>query len=241
MSRFGKHGWNNWTMKILRLLLCLTFTFGIFASRNVAADLNGRIVITKKITKKHVTLTAYQLRGVQSAPETDIPGDDNELRGVVVFLDGNLSRAATPIQKELPQHNRRFDPRLLVVPVESTVSFPNDDPIFHNVFSLSKAKRFDLGYYPAGQTRVVKFNEAGIVQVYCHLHANMYGAIVVVPNQWHARPADDGTFSFTGVPPGRYAMVAWHMSGGFFRKEVMIPETGDADVVIHIPVHDQDQ
>src|SRR5271154_6098031 len=207
-------------MKILRLLLGLALTIGLFASRSVAADINGRIVITKKITKRHVTLPAYQLRGAPSVLDTDSPEDDNEFRDVVVFLEGNLSSAGAPIQKELPQRNRRFEPRLLVVPVGSTVSFPNDDPIFHNVFSLSRAKQFDLGYYPAGQTRVVKFNEAGIVQVYCHLHSNMYAAIVVVPNQWYARPADDGTFSLTGVPPGRHEMVAWHMSGGFFRREV---------------------
>jgi plastocyanin len=227
-------------VKILRLLLGLVVSFGFFASRNVAADLNGRIVITKMITKKRVTPPAYQLRGAQSTPETDRPGDDNELRDVVVFLEGNLSSSGAPIQKELPQRNRRFDPRLLVVPVGSTVSFPNDDPIFHNVFSLSKAKPFDLGYYPAGHTRVVKFNEAGIVQVYCHLHSNMYAVIVVVPNHWYTRPADDGTFSLTGIPPGRYEMVAWHMSGGLFRKEVTIPETGDADVVIQMTVHDHD-
>lgn len=166
-------------------------------------------------------------------------------RNVVVFLEGNVSgnqsSAGAPIQKELTQRNRRFEPRLLVIPVGSTISFPNDDPIFHNVFSLSRAKQFDLGYYPAGQTRVVKFNEAGIVQVYCHLHSNMYAAIVVVPNQWHTRPADDGTFSLTDVPPGKYEMIAWHMSGGLFRKEVTMPATGDADVVIHMPVHDHDQ
>ena len=86
----------------------------------------------------------------------------------------------------------------------------------------------------------MKFNEAGIVQVYCHLHANMYAAIVVVPNQWYARPAD-GAFSSTGVPPGKHGIIAWHMSGGYFRKEVTMPETGDADVVIHMPVHEQDQ
>jgi plastocyanin len=228
-------------MKILRLLLGLALASGFFVSRNLAADLNGRIVVTKKITKKHVTLPAYQLRGAQSAPETDDPGDDSELRSVVVFIEGNPSSAAAPVQMELPQRNRRFDPRLLVIPVGSTVSFPNEDPIFHNVFSLSKAKQFDLGYYPAGQTRVMKFNEAGIVQVYCHLHSNMYAAIVVVPNQWYARPADDGTFSLTGLPPGRYGIVAWHMSGGFYRKEVTMPKTGDADVVINMPVHDHDQ
>src|ERR1700689_2538418 len=103
-------------MKILRVLFGLAFSLAFFASRDAAADLNGRIVITKKITKKHVSLPAYQLRGAQSVPETDHPGDDNEFRDVVVFLEGNVSgnqsSAGAPIQKELPQRNRRFDPRL---------------------------------------------------------------------------------------------------------------------------------
>jgi len=126
----------------------------------------------------------------------------------------------------------------VIIPVGSSVSFPNADPIFHNVFSLSGAKKFDLGYYPAGQTRVVKFEQPGVVQVYCHLHPNMYGAIVVVPNRWYTKPGDDGRFWLHDVPEGTYSLVAWHVNAGFFRKEIHVPSTGGIDVVVDLPVHD---
>ena len=87
----------------------------------------------------------------------------------------------------MEQQNRRFAPDLVVIPAGSSVSFPNFDPIFHNVFSLSKAKSFDLGNYSKGQTRMVTFPKPGIVAVYCHLHPNMAGTIVVTPNQWGVR------------------------------------------------------
>ena len=219
--------------------LSLTASLASMASFGRAADLTGRIVITRKITKKHVTMPVYQLRGASAAVETDTSAPINEYRSVVVFLEGELPDTDAPVQTELQQQNQRFDPQLLVVPVHSTVSFPNADPIFHNVFSLSVAKKFDLGYYPAGQTRVVKFDEPGVVQVYCHLHPNMYAAIVVVPNRWSARPADDGTFSLSGVPAGKYGLVAWHMSGGFFRRNIQMPAEGSVDVVMTIPVREE--
>ncbi len=102
----------------------------------------------------------------------------------------------------LNQQGSRFDPELIVVPTGSTIQFPNLDPIFHNVFSLSKARKFDLGYYPEGQSRSVKFNDAGVVQVYCHIHANMYAAIVVTDSPWYVKPEADGSFSFSNVPAG---------------------------------------
>ena len=78
------------------------------------------------------------------------------------------------------------------------------------------------------------------MQVYCHLHPNMYAAIVVPPNRWHARPQDDGSFSLSGLPPGRHRLVAWHMSAGFFRKEVQVPEQGDTSVSMNIPLREEE-
>jgi hypothetical protein len=128
-----------------------------------------------------------------------------------------------------------------VVPVGSTVSFPNFDPIFHNVFSLSKAKSFDLGYYPAGQTRTVKLERAGVVQVYCHLHPQMTAAILVAPNAWHTKLQTDGTFSLSGIPAGTFTVIAWHKSAGFFRRTVQVSEAGSVEVDFTIPIREQEQ
>src|SRR5580698_1198623 len=157
--------------------------FAICASAGAicAADLGGTVVIERKLTRRTVTAPApaYQ-RGVAvelgSKPIQDPLAFERS--HVVVYLEGNgpasPSRAAS-----IEQQDRQFVPDLVVAPVGSTVSFPNMDAIFHNVFSLSKPKHFDLGNYSKGQTRTVAFPVAGIVYVYCHLHPNMAASIVI--------------------------------------------------------------
>ena len=225
--------------KLLSIPALVLLLYGHFGSKSIAAELNGRVIVTRKLTKKRVTLPVYQLRGASTAPDRATSQPVNEYSELVVFLEANSSDSGKPVRVELQQQSQQFAPRLLVVPAGSTVSFPNADPVFHNVFSLSGAKKFDLGYYPAGQTRMVTFDEPGIVQVYCHLHPNMYAAIVVVPNRWYAQPREDGSFSMHDVPPGTYKLVAWHMNAGFFRKTVQVSANSGADVLLHIPIRDE--
>jgi plastocyanin len=210
-----------------------------FMPAGIASDLKGRIVLTKR-TRKQVAAPIYQLRGRPALRDSDAAQETNEYSDVVVFLSSNSSSTAKPVHAELRQYHQQFRPKLLVVPVGSTVSFPNSDPIFHNVFSLSRAKTFDLGYYPMGQTRVVRFDEPGVVQVYCHLHPNMYAAIVVTPSRWYTRPAADGSFTLNGVPAGTYHLVAWHMRAGFFEREVLVGEANPTDIVCQMPAHEQE-
>jgi len=205
----------------------------------LGAELTGRVIVTKSLARKQVTLPVYQLRGTSPAA---LPAEHaeptNEFGSVAVYLEGQSPGPEKPVRVELEQIGQRFEPQLVVIPIGSSVSFPNADPIFHNVFSLSGAKKFDLGYYPAGQTRIVKFDEPGVVQVYCHLHPNMYAAIVVVPTTWYAKPDADGTFAFHDVPPGTYHLVAWHMNAGFFRTEVRVAPAGETGVIVNIPFRD---
>ena len=224
-------------MKLLLPCASLALCFATVGSVSAAADLSGQIVITKKLTRKQVTLPAYQLRGVSAAPAPVDSQTISEYAGMVVYLEGELPGTETPVRTELIQRNQHFEPQLLVVPAGSTVSFPNADPIFHNVFSLSSTKKFDLGYYPEGQTRTVKFNEPGVVQVYCHLHPNMYAAVVVTPNQWYTRPAGDGTFALTSVPPGTYQLVVWHTRAGFFRRTIRVETDNPPKLILKIPEH----
>ncbi|MBI4461143.1 MAG: hypothetical protein HY648_13940, partial [Acidobacteria bacterium] len=145
-----------------------------------------------------------------------------------------------PATVEIVQRNQEFEPELLIVPVGTTVSFPNHDPIFHNIFSLSKARQFDLGYYPEGETRKVKFEKPGIVQIYCHIHSDMSAAIVVAPGRWYAQPGQDGAFVLRDVPAGNYQIVVWHKSAGFYRKAVQVSESGAATVSFEIPVMEKE-
>jgi plastocyanin len=201
-----------------------------------AASIEGQIVIKRKLSRRTVTAPAgtyYRGTAVELASE---PLDDPlrfERTHVVVYLEGLSS--SPPVTATMEQKNRRFTNDLLVVPVGSTVSFPNEDPIFHNVFSLSKPRIFDLGTYPKGQTRSVTLPTPGIIYVNCHLHPNMSAAVVVTPNRWSARPDGSGAFSIVDVPAGKYTIVAWHKSAGFFRQAVEVRSDASSKVVFVIP------
>src|SRR6185436_10878889 len=112
---------------------------------------------------------------------------------VVIYLEGQLP--SMPVTATIEQRNRRFIPDTVVIPAGSAVSFPNFDPVFHNVFSLSKPKSFDLGNYPKDHSRTVTFPKPGVVFVHCHLHPNMSAAIVISPNQWHTKADATGQLS----------------------------------------------
>jgi plastocyanin len=202
----------------------------------VAGDINGHAFVTKRLTKKVLSPIVYNLRGTAAPAARAETEPVNEFDRMVVILDGGKQPPRPPVTAVLNQQGSRFDPELMVVPTGSTIQFPNLDPIFHNVFSLSKARKFDLGYYPEGQSRSVKFNDAGVVQVYCHIHANMYAAIVVTDSPWYVKPEADGSFSFSNVPAGRYRLTVWHKIAGYRRQDVVVPETGRVDVNISVPV-----
>ena len=119
------------------------------------------------------------------------------------------ARAEQPHYRLL-QHNKRFDPALLVVPVGSVVDFPNLDPWFHNVFSLYRGKRFDLGLYQAGSVRSVSFDRPGPSYLFCNIHPEMTGVVLTVNSEFFAVSDKSGRFSLPGVPPGKYVLHVWH-------------------------------
>ncbi len=109
----------------------------------------------------------------------------------------------------LDQRNETFVPHVLPVAVGTTVDFPNHDDLYHNVFSLSKARRFDLGRYPKGETESVRFDRAGVVRVFCEIHSHMNAFIVVLPHSFFAVTDEDGRYSIDAVPAGTYDVVWW--------------------------------
>ncbi|HEY4379096.1 MAG TPA: hypothetical protein VGN01_02055 [Acidobacteriaceae bacterium] len=210
-------------------------------------EITGNILIKKKLTKPSVTapVSVYQ-RGAAVELGKDTAEDPlaYERSRVVVYLEGPMPAEAAPVRQAavtMQQQNRRFTPDLLVIPAGSAVSFPNLDPIFHNIFSLSKPKTFDLGSYNKGETRSVTFTKPGVVYVYCHLHPNMEATIVVTPNRYFARVDPSGQFHIPNVPPGQYTVVAWHKAAGFFRKTIDIAPGHNGSVDFFIPIGDDPQ
>jgi copper binding plastocyanin/azurin family protein len=132
----------------------------------------------------------------------------------------------TPVKAEITTAEKQFSPHVLVVPIGSTVNFPNHDPFNHNVFSLSEEHPFDLGLYGRGETRSVKFERAGIIRIYCNVHAQMSALVVVRDNPYYAQPSSDGSFSLPPVPAGRYQLHAWHERSPESTLELEIPAVG---------------
>ncbi len=188
------------------------------------AEITGTVTVKQRLTRPSVTasVSVYE-RGpaVELGQDTENDPLAAERERVVIWIEGNgpLKSSATA---SMQQANRRFEPDMVVIPAGGTVTFPNMDPIFHNVFSLSKPKSFDLGNYPKGDSRNVTFPKPGIVYVNCHLHPNMAGVIVVTPNTWYSKVPKDGDFAIHDIPPGTYTIVAWHKAAGFIHREIQV-------------------
>jgi plastocyanin len=150
----------------------------------------------------------------------------------VVWLDG--SAPVQPISAEITTSKKAFSPHVLVVPVGSTVSFPNHDPFNHNVFSLSEEQPFDLGLYGRGQTRSVRLQRAGVIRVYCNVHAQMSALIVVRDGPYFAQPEGDGSFVLVQVPPGSYLLHAWHERADEVTQPLEVPAGGLADIALQL-------
>src|SRR6266852_5731795 len=117
--------------------------------------------------------------------------------------------ADAPVNLRLTQRNKSFEPHVLVVPAGSAVEFPNHDPFFHNVFSLFEGKRFDLGLYEAGSSRMVHFDRPGISYIFCNIHPEMSAVVITLATPLHAIASADGQLTLTAVPYGRQMLHIW--------------------------------
>jgi len=151
---------------------------------------------------------------------------------VVVWLtpvgtSGESKQPPGPPPK-LVQKNKSFSPHLLIVPVGSTVEFPNRDPFFHNVFSLFEGKRFDLGLYEAGSSRFVHFDKPGVSYIFCNIHAEMSAVVIALPTPYYGVSSQQGEIVIPNVPVGRYTLRVWYEAAPTAQLE---SETREVSVV----------
>lgn len=183
-------------------------------------------------TAARASSSAYERRGV--APRArPLP----ESRNVVIYFDGiPASVDLAAMKASIAQKDEQFVPHLVAVTAGSSVSFPNDDPFFHNVFSLSRGSSFNLGRYPSGTTRSRTFARPGIVKVFCELHSHMSAVVRVFDHPWFTVPDDAGTFEIRDVPAGKHTVVAWHERIGERRDTVTIHRGQATDITFTLPV-----
>jgi plastocyanin len=196
------------------------------------AVVRGRVEIGIPITTRRPS-SAYPARAV--VPQALAP--TSELRNVVTYLKDAPSRPVKPTRVDIRQRDENFMPRVVAVPVGSEVGFPNDDPIYHNVFSLSRPRSFNLGRYPRGHTRGVQFDRPGIVKVFCDIHSHMSATVMVFNHPFFTVADEDGRFELPAVPAGEREVTAWHERLGDTTQRVIV-ETGrvaEANFVLPVP------
>jgi plastocyanin len=154
-------------------------------------------------------------------------------RRSVVYLDPG-PRAAFDAREELrarmDQRNETFVPHVLAIIAGTTVDFPNNDRTYHNVFSLSKTRSFDLGRYAAGRSKSVRFDKPGIVRVFCDIHSHMRAYILVFSHPYFAVTDEQGRYRIDGVPPGTYTVIAWNEAMDLQSRKITVPESADVDL-----------
>lgn len=130
----------------------------------------------------------------------------------------------------MDQRNETFVPHVLAITIGTTVDFPNSDKFYHNVFSLTKGARFDLGRYAAGHSRSIRFDRPGIVRVFCDIHSHMNAYILVFSHPFYAVTDSDGRYRIDNVPPGSYNVIAWNEGTSSDPKTATVPDGGVSEL-----------
>ena len=182
---------------------------GIAPATAQAGHVSGRITIQEK----------------NNSPSPDL-GD------AVVYLEGQGVSLA-PARFEITISDKTFSPHVLVVPVGTTVAFPNHDPFDHNVFSVSDSNSFDLGLYGRGEGKATVFRYPGLVRVFCNVHPRMVALVQVMATHHFAQAGADGSFTISGVEPGTYKLHVWHeRASQEFVRDVAVGPNGVADILV---------
>lgn len=201
------------------------------AQTPAAGAIRGRLDIRRLATLPQPRPSVSDLGGRAPHAAPDV-------RRGLVYLDVAPRSAfddREPGRAVMDQRNETFLPRLLAVQTGTTVDFPNSDSTYHNVFSLSRARRFDLGRYAAGKTKSVRFDRPGVVRVFCDIHSHM-SAFVVVFNHPYFRVTDaDGRFRIDNVPPGTYTVVGWYEGEARTQRSVTVAAGAVADLDLVVP------
>ena len=148
----------------------------------------------------------------------------------VVWLEASGAPAAPERKPVLDQRNLAFAPHVMAVRVGTTVDFPNNDKVFHNVFSFRDGKKFDLGMYPKGSVKRIAFDKPGLSRLFCNIHPNMAAYVMAVDSPYFAVSNEQGTFTISGVPPGTYTYHAWRPGGQPLTGSVTVDGNNPLDI-----------
>jgi plastocyanin len=219
------------------LLLTTTVVFAAFATtaagdrEQSAGAIRGRLDIRRIATPAERRPDVAKLG---AAGPRDLP----DLRRGVVYLESAPQGAFEERESRravLDQRNETFVPHVLAVMAGTVVDFPNSDKTYHNVFSLSKAKRFDLGRYAAGRSKSIRFDRPGVVRVFCDIHSHMNAFILVFNHPFFDVTDTEGRFRLPNVPPGTYTVAGWYEGETRITRSVTVPPRTMVDLELIVP------
>jgi plastocyanin len=202
-------------------LVAAVLVFFLAAAPPITGTLRGRV---------EVRPTGSDRERRPNPADLGMPGPAGPVdRRSVVYLDpaprGAFEERDEP-RARIDQRNESFMPHVLAIVAGTTVDFPNSDLTYHNVFSLSRAKSFDLGRYAVGKSKSVRFDRPGIVRVFCEIHSHMSAFILVFAHRYFAVTEADGSFRLDNVPPGTYSVFVWNEALPLESRRVTVPESG---------------
>jgi plastocyanin len=216
--------------RLLYLAALLLLAAGVASaappSPPATGTIEGRLVLSAE--RSRLARASYVVGGVARRVEP-LPA----VAMIVGPLPGPGSGPAADHARVM-QRDTAFSPGVVVVRAGAAVAYPNEDPFFHNVFSYSRTKRFDLGRYPRGESKSVRFDSPGVVQVFCEIHGWMRSAVVVTENPYFALVAEDGSFTIPDVPAGRHKLRVWHFDRGETTREIHVPASGTVRVEVRL-------
>jgi plastocyanin len=223
-----------WTARVVALSLPLAFVTSV----PFVSSVSGRLIAARPGAIRGRVEVRRPAAAIERRPGVADLGTPTgrempDLLRSVVYLE-SAPRGAFETSEGgravMDQRNETFVPHVLAITTGTTVDFPNSDKFYHNVFSLSKTRPFDLGRYAAGNSRPIRFDRAGIVRVFCDIHSHMNAYILVFNHPFFAMTDTEGRYRIENVPPGTYGVIAWNEGTSSEARPITVPDGGIAEL-----------